>query len=161
MVWRRPAPRIGEKSLTFARFLYWLLLVHAWANGRSTAGAHVAKNARPRSGLLRVRPNENTPVLKTLVFDLVPVRGRSRRVQVVHLCSVVVRLRVGVETQLVVLPREHPEEVGVVAVPGGAKQTGGGRGGRCGGGPRGRAQLSSNTKNSVVGWNKNVRVHPQ
>jgi len=38
----------------------------------------------------------------------------------------VVRLRVGVETQLVVFPREHPQEVGVVAVPGGAKTDGAG-----------------------------------
>lgn len=38
-------------------------------------------------------------------------------VLVVHLRSVVVRLRVGVETQLVVITCVHPQKVGVIAVP--------------------------------------------
>lgn len=48
---------------------------------------------------------------------LVLVRWGSGVVKVVHLCSMVVRLGVGVETQLVVFPRVHPQEVGVVAEP--------------------------------------------
>lgn len=36
---------------------------------------------------------------------------------VVHLRSVVLRLRVGVETQLVVITCVHPQKVGVIAVP--------------------------------------------
>lgn len=51
-------------------------------------------------------------------LNLVLVRGCSGGVLVVHLGSVVVRLGVGVETQLVVFPREHPQEVGVIAEPG-------------------------------------------
>lgn len=39
------------------------------------------------------------------------------RVEVVHLCPVVVRLGVSVEPQLIVITRKHPQKVRVVTVP--------------------------------------------
>lgn len=70
---------------------------------------------RPPGRRLFGAANQQAPHSLNLVHIL--VCGCSGGVLVVHLGSMVVRLGVGVKSQLVVFPGKYPQEVGVIAEP--------------------------------------------